>query len=328
MSGPLAFYTENHGNPVISMNSQHSSFSEAIKAEALRLGFDACGIAAASPADPEDHLGNWLRHGFHADMEWIARTKTLRQDVTLKLPGTNSVIMVARNYYAPDSESTRQTGRIARYARGRDYHTILFPLLKRLAAFLNTLQEGILSYAEVDTGPVLERTWAARAGLGWIGKNGLLIRKNGGSWYFLGAILTTLELPPDPPLPDYCGQCRACLDACPTNALIEPRILDAQKCIAYHTIENRGEIPESLHSAMGAWIFGCDLCQEACPWNRFAEITTESQFLPQSGIACPDLEELLQLDEAAFKKRFKHSPLLRAKHSGILRNARIARANT
>lgn len=310
------------------MNSPCSSFTEAIKAEAWHLGFDACGIAAASPADPEDHLGTWLRQGFHADMEWIARTKALRQDVTLKLPGAKSVIMVARNYYAPDSESTKGKGRIARYAWGRDYHPILLPLLKRLAAFLHTLQDGIQSYAEVDTGPVLERTWAARAGLGWIGKNGLLIRKNSGSWCFLGAIITTLDLPPDPPLPDYCGQCRACLDACPAKALVEPRILDARKCIAYHTIENRGEIPGSLHSAMGAWIFGCDLCQEACPWNRFAETTTEAQFLPQPGTPCPDLDELIQMDEATFKKRFNHSPLLRAKHAGILRNARIARANT
>jgi epoxyqueuosine reductase len=303
------------------------NLTESVKTEALRLGFDACGIASVSPADPEDRLGTWLRREYHAGMEWMVRTQGLRQDVTLKVPEAKSVIVVARNYYTGEAECLEGQGRVARYAWGRDYHSVLLPLVKQLAAFLQTLQPGANSYAEVDTGPVLERVWAARAGVGWIGKNSLLVRRNGGSWFFLGSIITTVELCPDAPLPAYCGQCRACMDACPTHAIVEPHVVDARRCIAYHTIENRGEIPESLHSAMGLWVFGCDLCQEACPWNRFARITSETEFSPRPEIAHPDLDELARMDETGFAQRFADSSVLRAKHAGLQRNAQIAVKN-
>ncbi len=301
--------------------------TELVKAETLRLGFDAVGIASVSPADPEGRLGEWLRRGYHAEMEWMTRTHGIRRDVSRKVPGAKSVLVVAQNYYTGEMECPAECGKVARYAWGEDYHPLLLSRLNRLAAFLETLQPDGTHYAEVDTGPVLERAWAARAGLGWIGKNSLLVRRKGGSWFFLGVIITTLELVPDAPVRDYCGQCRACMDACPAQAIVEPRVVDARRCIAYHTIENRGEIPESVQASMGSWVFGCDACQEACPWNRFARITSERAFFPPSDSPHPNLEDLLKMEESEFQERFARSPLLRAKHAGMQRNARIALNN-
>lgn len=311
----------------------------AVKEHARVQGFDACGVAAAGPADPGGKLREWLDRGYHADMDWLARTSAIRRDVREKLPGAASVVVVARNYYKPAPPEAQgqdrgapltpgeTKGAVARYAWGRDYHRVMAKPLKRLAAHIDTLEPGAQSYASIDSGPVLERTWAERAGVGWVGKNSLILRRDMGSWFCLGVIITTARLEPDRPAPGYCGSCRLCIDACPTGAIVEEGVVDARRCISYHTIENREDIPESVGSRMGAWVFGCDICQEVCPWNRKTPVSDDSDFEPRPGQAAPDLKELAQSDEAAFRDRFSGSPLMRAKHAGMVRNARIAIQN-
>ncbi len=302
--------------------------ARAVKEQALGLGFEACGIASAREAiDPEDHLGAWLSRGYHADMAWMERTATLRRDVCAKLPEARSVVVVAKNYYSPRPEATAESGKVSSYAWGRDYHKVLRKPLIALARHIESLEAGTRCYSSVDTGPVLERAWAQRAGVGAIGKNGLALRRDMGSWFFLGTILTTAELEPDRPAEDICGTCRLCIDACPTAAIVEPRVVDSRLCISYQTIENRGDIPEDLHAKHGDWVFGCDVCQEVCPWNRFATETSEEDFLPRAGHANPDLDALLALDEESFNAEFAGTNLRRAKYAGMMRNAAIVKSN-
>jgi epoxyqueuosine reductase len=298
-----------------------------VKSRAAALGFDACGIAAAGNVDPEDRLGAWLARGFHADMGWITATKAVRQDIRLKLPGARSVVVVARDYYAERPDAPSRAGTVSRYAWGRDYHRVLRKPLESLARAIAGMAADVTCYCCIDSGPVIERAWAARAGVGWIGKHGVVIREDLGSWFFLGVIATTLDLTPDAPAVDRCGACARCIEACPTGAIVEPRVLDARRCIAYHTIENRGAVPETLRPAFGHWVFGCDLCQEACPWNRYPKITSERDFHPRPGHANPDLAEWAAMDEAAFHRRFAGTPVHRATHEGMQRNIQIARKN-
>ena len=324
--------------------------SAAVKSAAADLGFDACGIAAAGHVDLEDHLGAWLAKGYHADMEWLARNKEIRQDIRLRLPGAQSVVVVARNYYAGEApvgeapvgeagetpapqSRTRQCcgagvpparfGRVARYAWGRDYHKVLAKPLRALAGRIGEMGDGARCYCCIDTGPVLERAWADRAGLGWIGKNGLVLREGLGSWFFLGIIATTLELEPDAPAQDRCASCTRCLEACPTGALVAPRMLDARRCISYLTIEHRGPVPDELADKYGDRLFGCDACQDVCPWNQDAGITTEAAFHPEAGCTSIDLDELIAMDEETFKRRFAGSPIRRATWAGIRRTAEM-----
>ena len=299
----------------------------AVKERALALGFDACGIAQAGDIDPEDRLGQWLARGYHADMDWIVRTKHLRQDVRKKLPRARAVVVIARNYYAPRPAAQRHAGRVSRYAWGRDYHRALAKPLRALAEFIAGLGPDGVCYRSIDTGPVSERSWAMRAGVGWIGKNGLIIRPGLGSWLFLGVIVTTVALGPDAPSPDRCGDCRRCIDACPTGAIIAPRLVDARKCISYHTIENRGSIPEGLRPRFADWLFGCDVCQEVCPWNGSPKITSAQDFHPRPGHAFLDLDTVLNMDEATFSTRFAGTPIRRATLPALQRNARIVTAN-
>lgn len=301
--------------------------AEAVKAKALALGFDVCGVAEAGPIDPEDRLGKWLADGFHADMAWLANTKELRQDVHLKLPGARSVVVVARNYWNPRPPESKTSGRVARYAWGRDYHRVLRRPLRALADFIGGLSPDATQYCCIDSGPVLERAWAAKAGIGWIGKNSLLLRREGGSWCFLAVILTTVELVPDAPIPDHCGSCTACLEACPTQAITAPGIVDSRRCISYHTIENRGAIPGEIAGNMEDWVFGCDICQDICPWSRFTTPSDDPDFQPKEGHAHPELATLVKMDEETFRRLFSGTPILRAKLAGIQRNARIAQEN-
>jgi epoxyqueuosine reductase len=291
-----------------------------VKGEAAIQHFDACGIASAAPIDPEDRLGDWLRKGYHADMDWMERTRDIRQDVEKKLPGTRSIIVVARNYYAPRPKVAEGAGKVARYAWGRDYHRVLLKPLRRLARFIESLEDGAQTYCCIDSGPVLERAWAARAGLGWIGKNSLVLRRDLGSWFFLGTILTTVELEPDSPVPDQCGSCRACIDACPTDAIVETGVVDSRRCISYQTIENRGEIPDELQPKFDGWVFGCDICQDVCPWNRKVTETNEGDFHPRPGHANLDPKWISEMDEDTFREEFSGTPILRAKHCGVKRN--------
>ena len=298
-----------------------------VKEAARSHGFDACGVAAVAPADPDDHLGAWLARGYHADMHWMARTRAVRQDVTQKVAGAKSVVVLAKNYYHPRPPKPEGTGRVARYAWGRDYHRALRKPLRRLAATLDALEPGARSYASIDSGPVLERTWAERAGVAAIGKNSLALRRDLGSWFFLATIITTVELAPDEPVGDLCGTCTACLDACPTGAIVADRVVDAGRCISYQTIENRGEVPDTIAAAHGDWVFGCDICQEVCPWNRFAKPSDNLDFAPRPGQAHPNLVELQAMREKEFNASFEGTPLRRAKHAGMRRNAAIAQRN-
>lgn len=306
-------------------NAQLKTRTDSVHQRARKEGFDACGIAAAASIDPEDRLGQWLRSGYHADMDWMERTRDIRQDVQKKLPGTRSVVVVARNYYAARPEAAAGSGKVARYAWGRDYHRVLLKPLRRVARFIETLEDGAKTYCCIDSGPVLEKAWAVRAGLGWLGKNSLVLRRDLGSWFFLGTILTTVELEPDSSIPDQCGSCRLCIDACPTNAIMEPKVVDSRRCISYQTIENRGEVPEDLRSKFEGWVFGCDICQDVCPWNRKATVTDEADFHPRPGHANPDPEWIASMDEETFRKEFSGTPILRAKHVGMLRNVSLNR---
>lgn len=303
-----------------------------VKTAAAALGFDACGIAEAGIIDPEGRLADWLARGFHADMGWMAATADVRADIRRRLPGARSVVVVARNYYA-ERPAVSEPGapgfaRVARFAWGRDYHRVLLKPLRALARTIQECSGHGETYVCIDSGPVLERAWAARAGIGWIGKNSLVVREGAGSWFFLGVIATDAALAADVPVSNRCGMCTRCLDACPTGAIVAPGIVDARRCIAYQTVENRGEISADVQERMGPWICGCDVCQEVCPWNRFACETTEPDFLPRPALANPDIGAWLGMDEEAFKRIAAGSPVCRAKYAGIQRNLRIAARHT
>lgn len=298
-----------------------------MKARAAALGFDACGIAVAGHVDPEDRFGAWIARGFHADMTWLAETRALRQDACARQPGARSVIVVARSYYHPRPEAPAGSGRVARYAWGKDYHKVLKPPLKQLARYVDTLEAGSESCISIDSKAVMERAWAERAGIGWVGRHSLVLNRELGSWFLLGTVISTVALAPDAPVEAHCGTCRACVEACPTGAIVEDGVVDAGRCISYHTIENRGAIPAEIHTRMGDWVFGCDVCQEVCPWNRFAEPAVTPGFVPREGVANPSLETLTAMDEASFDAYFAGTPVRRATHAGMLRNAAIAQEN-
>lgn len=306
----------------------------AVKQRAAALGFDACGVAEAGAVATADRFEAWLGRGYHAEMLWLERTRALRADIRKKLPGAQSVVVVARNYYAPrpapdaaEAGTGEPMGRVSRYAWGRDYHRVLAKPLAALAAFITESEPDAAGYCCVDTGPVAERYWAMQAGIGWVGKNSLIVRRSLGSWLFLGVVITTVKLRPDRPAEDRCGTCRRCIEACPTGAIVAPGVVDARKCIAYHTVENRGSVPDDLAPGFRDWVFGCDACQEVCPWNRFARVTSASDFHPRPGHAFLDLVALAGMDEAGFNEQFAGSPIRRAKLSGMQRNARVVRSN-
>ncbi|MEZ5406090.1 MAG: tRNA epoxyqueuosine(34) reductase QueG [Verrucomicrobiia bacterium] len=295
----------------------------AIKEKARAIGFDACGIANASVSLRVDYVRQWLVDGKAGDMAWLAKNQEKRLDPNQVLPGVKSVVVVALNYFSPSSMASSACGKIACYARGEDYHKIMEARLKELAVFIQSCAGGDMKWY-VDTGPVLEREMAMRAGLGWQGKSTMLISKNLGTWFFLGEILTTLDLQAGEAMRDHCGSCQRCIKACPTGAITAPYQLDARRCIAYLTIENRGPIPAEFRKAMGDRIFGCDDCLEACPWNRFAKNTREEKLKPLPSFS---LQELLEFDEERFHYHFQRSPMKRIKLRGLQRNACVALGN-
>jgi epoxyqueuosine reductase len=293
--------------------------TDSVKTLALELGFD---LVTAGPATPPEHgpaLRHWLEAGHAGTMGYLARRVEERLDPARVLPGARSVLCVALNYFQgePADASWRP---VARYAWGRDYHDVIGPRLERLAGHLAETA-GAHSRGYVDTGPVLERDLAARAGLGWIGKNTMLLHPQLGSWFFIGVLLTTAELAHDQPLADRCGTCRACLDACPTGAFVAPYVLDARRCVSYLTIEHRGDIEPAARAGMAGWQFGCDICQDVCPWNRKAPVTGESAFAPAAPF--PGAAAVSAMDDESLRRRFTGTPLLRAKPSGLRRNAMI-----
>jgi epoxyqueuosine reductase len=301
-----------------------------IKEAALRAGFDRAGVAAAVAAPTYPHLVDWITAGFAGGMDYIPRRQRAYEHPRHLLDGCRSVVMLAANYRTGEPPRVAPgQGRVSRYCWGSaDYHDVLRRRLDVLATEVERLVPGARTRGVVDTAPLLERDFARLAGLGWFGKNTMLLGKSIGSWFFLAALLVDLELAADPPhTSSHCGTCTACLDACPTDAFPSPGVLDARRCISYLTIELRGRIPRELRPGVGDWLFGCDVCQEVCPWNRKAPTTDEPAFQPRADLTPVDAIELLSLDEAGFRERFRKTPMWRAKRPGLLRNAAIVLGN-
>lgn len=309
------------------MLSQANINSEKIKQKALEIGFHKVGIANINSQEKDqatDYLKRWLALGYHADMAWMSNPK--RMNIRDCMEDVQSVICVALNYYTdvPHSDSPEH-GKISRYAWGRDYHRIIQKKLKTFSLWLRSQKEGIKTKYYVDTGPIQDKVWAQRSGIGWIAKNGNVISREYGSWIFLGEILTNLNLNSDQPHTNHCGTCTRCLEACPTQAITKPFVVDANKCIAYHTIENRAvKLPENIAQKMGGWVAGCDICQDVCPWNqRFAKVTDIEQFQPYPQNIKPKLHDLATMTGEEWDIRFRASALRRIKPEMWRRNALI-----
>ena len=306
------------------MNASVSSSQ--LKEKALSLGFHACGIAAVD-TDVEglavEHLKAWLALGYQAQMAWMENPR--RFDIRACMPEVKSVICVALNYYASQQRPEgKEYAKISRYGWGRDYHKVMHKKLKALTNWLLEQGEGIEARYYADTGPVQDKVWAQRAGIGWLAKNGNVITREYGSWVFLGEVLTNLALTPDNPHTQHCGSCTRCLDACPTGAIAKPFVVDANRCIAYHTIENRAEkLPDAITPHLEGWVAGCDICQDVCPWNqRFARVTDVAEFQPYPQNVAPTLTELANISDEEWNQRFQASALRRIKPEMLRRNAR------
>ncbi len=303
-----------------------------LKREAARLGFDACGISAAERLDDEARrLEQWLLEGRHGTMDWMADNFEKRVDPTQLVDGAASVVSVLHNYYQPlDPPDDPEVGKISRYAWGDDYHDVMREKLYLLYHWLEeAVGAEINGRAFVDSAPIMDKAWAKRSGLGWQGKHSNLLNREMGSFFFLGELVVSVPLATDGPMPDYCGSCTRCIDACPTDAIYEPYAVDASRCISYLTIEHGpDDVPDELAAGMGNWIFGCDICQDVCPWNKFAMATDEPRYLPDAnGRPDTELREWAELSLDAFEKRFAESPVARATFEGFQRNVRTALDN-
>lgn len=304
------------------------TLEERLKAHARYLGFDLAGIARAEPADDFTAFQGWLDRGYAATMHYLQRGAEARRQPQSILPAVRSIVMLGANYKPPDDEDAAASGRVARYARGDDYHRVLWDKLHLLLAWVQEQVPQARGRGVVDTAPLLERGLARRAGLGWFGKNTMLLNKKLGSYFFIAALLLDVDLTPDEPFTlAHCGTCTACLDACPTDAFPAPYQLDARRCISYLTIEHRGPISPELRTGIGDWLFGCDICQEVCPWNRKAPATREPSLLPDPGRNPPDALAWLSMSEAEYRSLFKGSALTRAKRTGLRRNAALVLGN-
>lgn len=304
-------------------------FETRLKAQALGLGFDLVGIATLGPAESFAAFAHWLAQEFHGEMDYLRRGAELRADTRRPEPGMHSAVVVALDYGGKQPD-----GPVARYARGADYHRVMWDRLDELLRWARSERgDGLRGRAYVDTGPILERDLARKAGLGWFGKNTMLINPQHGSFFFLGALFLDVELEPDAPFADeHCGSCTRCLDACPTQAFVAPGVMDARRCISYLTIESRSEIPTEYHAAIGEHIYGCDVCQDVCPWNvKFARAAGDAALAataPVAGTGAAELAAaLLAMDEPSYREAFRHSAMKRAKLSGLQRNAAIVRDN-
>jgi epoxyqueuosine reductase len=306
-----------------------SDLTQQIKQKALDLGFHKVGIVRVADFENDTDaiaaLQRWLDHGYQADMAWMANPK--RYDIRQVMPEVRSLICVALNYYTPHPRPKGdQYAKISRYGWGRDYHKVLQKKLKALSQWLETQGDDIQARYYADTGPVQDKVWAQRAGIGWIAKNGNVITRDYGSWVFLGEVLTNLKLVGDRPHTPHCGTCTRCLEACPTGAITQPFVVDANRCIAYHTIENRAEtLPDSISPHLNNWVAGCDICQDVCPWNqRFAQDTDVSDFQPYPWNVQPTLQELANLSDDEYDRRFPASALRRIKPAMLRRNAQAS----
>jgi epoxyqueuosine reductase len=307
------------------------AMSARIKSEAQRLGFELVGISPAKVSPHEESFAQWLRRGFAGEMDYLKRSEKVRRNPLTLMPWAVSVVSVSMNYFTPfirPEVSPEPKGWISRYAWGDDYHDVIKNKLERLLELVRDKHDGrVEGRVFVDSGPVLERGFAGVAGIGWIGKNTHLISPERGSWFFLGELFLSLPLAYDQVIRERCGRCDLCLKACPTGAFAGPYVLDARRCISYLSIELKGSIPHHLRSLIGNHIFGCDICQEICPYNVKAMPTKEASFAPREGLYAPDLIPLLSLTAEEFRRRFHNSPIRRAKRRGLLRNAAVALGN-
>src|SRR6266480_420282 len=295
---------------------------------AREIGFDSCRVAACGSAPHADEFRNWLDAGGHGEMSYMERGEEKRCDPREVLPDASSIVVLAMNYFQGGTEAgdtPAATGKIARYAWGDDYHDLIESKLDKIDEFLRKF--GGQQKCYVDTGPVLERDHAARAGIGWHGKSTMLVDERLGTWFFLAEVLTTLELPADEPLPDRCGTCERCIKACPTGAITAPHRLDARRCISYLTIALKGSIPLEFRPLIGDRIFGCDDCLDVCPWNRFAQVSHETAFSARASTTGMSLREYLGLTDKEFRSLFRNSPIKRIKRRGFLRNVCVALGN-
>jgi epoxyqueuosine reductase len=307
-----------------------SRLTRALKAEARRLGFDGCGISQAQRLDPEaERLEQWLLQGRQGSMHWMEGHFEKRVDPRLLVDGARSVVSVLHNYHpAVEPATGPEFGRISQYAWGDDYHDVLKERLAGLFDWLDRETGGAGGRVFVDSAPVMDKAWAQRSGLGWIGKHTNLISPTLGSYFFIGEMIVDVPLDADSAAVDHCGSCTRCIDACPTDAIDAPYQLDAQRCIAYLTIEHRADdIDQALASQIGNWIFGCDICQEVCPWNKFSRPTAEERYAPRPGMADTSIQDWEELDLEAFRLRFRRNPVKRTKFEGFRRNIRMAALN-
>jgi epoxyqueuosine reductase len=299
------------------------SFSDRIKQQAASLGIDKIRIVAATPLIAERVLLNeWLTRGFNGNMAWMTREPEKRTDPQVLFPGARSVVVIAVNYYTPHEHG--ETGKISRYAWGDDYHDVVGEKLRELLDWIIAEDPSVKGKICVDTSPFMDKAWAVRGGLGWLGKHSNVITKELGSWVFLGSLLLDIELDYDTEtVDDHCGTCTACLDACPTGAIVEPYVVDSQKCISYATIELRDEtLPANIAENLDGWLYGCDICQDVCPWNRFEQPTGETRFEPRNGETSLDIDAVISMTHDEYVERFRRSAVKRAKLSGLKRNAR------
>ena len=305
-----------------------SDIKHAIAAKAHAEGFEKVGFTRARLDEHAPHLEEWLRRGYHGEMRWMERDPERRTDAARSLENTHTLVCCALNYYqGPPSSSSPMRGVVSSYARGDDYHDVLQSKLKRVADFIETTC-AVPTKLYVDTGPVLEKSYAAAAGIGWMGKHSNLLARDGSSWFFLGEVLVPLELPLDEPVRDHCGTCARCIDACPTRAIVEPYVVDSRLCISYLTIELKGAIPRELRAQIGDRIYGCDDCQDVCPWNRFAKKSDEATFFPREPLASLDLIAMLRMSRESFMAATKGSAIRRARYPGFLRNVAVALGNS
>lgn len=297
-----------------------------LKEQARLLGFEECGIVRAEALrDEEKRLREWLERGHHAEMYWMSREPENRVDPRRIFPGARSVVVVAINYYTPHEHTGKTgTGKVSRYAWGDDYHRVVGDKLRKLLLWIEGRVPGAQGKVCVDIQPLMDKAWAVRAGLGWIGKHTNLITAEYGSWVFIGELLLNIDLAYDEEqIEDHCGSCTLCIDACPTGAITEPYVLDSNRCISYATIELRGpEIPDDVGEKLEGWLYGCDICQDVCPWNRFEQVSEEAGFQPRPGNVDVELSELVSLTPDSYARRFRNSAMKRAKLSGLQRNAR------
>lgn len=304
------------------MFNNAAKYSQMIKAEALRLGFMACGISkAAFLTEEAPRLENWLKNNHHGEMSYMENHFDKRLDPRLLVDGAKSVVSLTLNYFTEEKQTDINAPKISKYAYGADYHTVTKDKLKELLAFINDNIGEVAGRCFVDSAPVMDKAWAQKAGLGWRGKNSNLISKDAGSFFFLAELIIDLDLEYDTPFAaDHCGSCTRCIDACPTDAIVAPYIVDGSKCISYLTIELKNEIPTAFKGKMENWMFGCDICQDVCPWNRFATPHKEEAFKPALELLNLKKSELIEMTDEVFKQVFKGSAVKRTKFKGLKRN--------